>query len=303
VALVTPRVEALERPSHELFQNASFFGYTDSCMKHLWPDVKDTCSKTSSYHGTCKARIGVLASKYGGSCDSYCSSFGFQCVAGYTPSPGSGGCDSEGTYLPCSQSTDAEDAICQCSDAMDTFMWKGAARVCGSGLALVGGGASSCEEFCDAQGLSCTSATQMRGAECSGGSPASCQSPLVGKSTVCQCSGAFDRSGAFAWPDKKELCGATAVLVSGDVLRKSDGTCNGYCNSLRSRVPGFDLHFTCYGAWPAGNRGCDAYTDMAKMMASFNSTSPIVSEAADSGDCQQDTAGQDTVCSCSFADL
>jgi len=245
----------------------------------------------------------VLASKYGGSCDSYCSSFGFQCVAGYTPTPHSRGCDSEDTYLPCSESADTEDAICHCSDSMDTFLWKGAAHLCGSGLALVRGGAATCEDFCGAQGLSCSSATQAHEVECSGGSPIGCRSSLVGSSAVCQCSGVYDRSGAFAWPDKKEHCGATAVLVSGDVLQKRGGTCSGYCNSLRSRVPGFDLYFTCYGAWLASNVGCNAYPEVAQIASSFNGTLPIAAEAVGYEACMQDTAGQDAVCSCSFADL
>jgi len=259
----------------------------DKCIKRVWPDVVHPCGTFTSYHGGCEARIGRFSSKYRGSCTRYCSSFGFRCSSGLIPATGTLGCNSSGgTYLSCTERRlDVEHAVCRCSDPMDTFLWSGAARLCGSGRVLVRN-LSTCEEFCSAQGLSCAEAAKASEENCTGGPSVSCESPLAGASAVCLCSGVYDRTGAPLWPDTLEVCGIGVALVSGKVLRRTNGTCDGFCRSLRGRVPGFDRWFVCYGVWPARGRGCSAYT----------------SSSSDHTPCNEDTRGQDAVCACSFPD-
>jgi len=265
-------------------------------MKAIWPDVVDTCGDSVGYHGACEARIGRMVSAYSGTCDSYCSTFGFECAGGRKVGAESG-CAASGEaseYLSCADRVTDEEAICSCRDPHDTFLWRGASETCGAGRALVQqSAAATCSEFCSAQGLACTNGEAVAAEGCAAkGVTQGCDARLAASGFVCECAGEYDRSGAFAWPDKLELCAASAVLVSGTVLKEQGGTCDGYCEHLRSRVPDFPLYFSCYAAWPAQGLGCGAYKRDRNLrgLSSFEN-------------CLQDFRGADAVCACSFADL
>jgi len=114
------------------------------------------------------------------------------------------------------------------------------------------------------------------------------------------CAGHYDRSGSFGWPDKVEWCGATAVHVASQVLKTTDGTCHGYCRSLRDRVPGFDHAYHCYMAWPAKG-GCDAYRSLHRRSGAAGSTKSMVAMKGAEA-CAKDRSGHDAVCACAFSD-
>lgn len=277
----------------------------DKCMKHLWPNVLDAC-EVITYHGACEARVSHFASKYGGSCDEYCASFGFQCAGGREVGS-EPGCESSSStrYLSCSDRSSSTEAICSCSDPLDTFLWRDALRTCGPGRALVApSGARTCADFCSTQGLVCGGCAEADGEACTPGASASCSAPIASAGgSICECAGTYDRSGAFKWPDKLEYCATSTVLVSGKVLKAQGGNCDGYCRTLRRRVPGYDLYFSCFGAWPSLGQGCRAYTSGSSEVRSQLRGAVSLAASSRTGSCQQDFDGADAVCSCSFADL
>mmetsp|Transcript_44420 Transcript_44420/g.114902 ORF Transcript_44420/g.114902 Transcript_44420/m.114902 type:complete len:340 (-) Transcript_44420:581-1600(-) len=308
---------ALDRPNHELFDknrrlaNASSTNAEvdrlpadrprDRCMKDMWPNVVDTCGGPVVYFGACTTRVGGPKANFHesyGTCGAYCESFGFQCSGGRAVATGDSGCPQDSTWVPCNSEITADEAVCTCGDRMDTFLWQDAKKLCGSGKALVGEidkYNGSCDNYCKSLGLTCESASAaVQGCEVAEKGSCGAKMEAGGRGTVCECSGTYDRSGAHRWPDSKEVCGIATVLVDGSLLEsKYSGSCTAYCDKLGGRVPGYDMHFFCYGSWQAKSGTCSEYQHWSQG----------ATDEHDFMECAHDMHGSDAVCSCSFLDL
>jgi len=317
--LATPS-NGLERPNHRIFDGK------DKCIKKLWPHVVDQCASTSGYHDSCQARVGKFQHLYRGSCQTYCDSFGFSCVYGSSITALSNGCGetTSQSYFACDARSEAEEAVCTCRDPTDTFLWVGVQKLCGAGRALVAsrnnivqvetvlppeqeaqGSAppddvvarapprASCSEFCAMQGLSCTAAEEASTPGSCSPMPSvalTCDALLPNAGGICTCSGNFDRTGSYLWPEKVKTCATGSVLVSANTLKAKGGNCEDYCRSLRQHVPGFEhLLFSCTAGWRAPNGDCAA-------------PPPNIANEDRDG-CFEDFSTTTAVCSCSYLDL
>lgn len=260
----------------------------DKCMKHLWPDVVDSCGGPVVYHGSCEQRVAHFATEYQGSCAKYCDSIGLQCESGKRVTEATG---CEGEWHSCDATIVGSEAVCACRDTCDTFLWADAQELCGACSARISNlstsYANSCEDYCAGIGMHCDGAAVADNETCGLASNASCTDHILGTAdAVCQCGGEYSRGGVHNWPHKKDICSSTSVLVDGRALAdRFGGTCEGYCKGLGGQVLGREgFHFACFQQDLAPNGTCSQSTMQADAR------------------CTADTRGVDAICSCSFAD-